>query len=330
MKHFLFIALLTLHLSAFAHESRPLYIQIQEQTDFSLSVQLNIPNTLTNNNLPYLILPENYTENETAQTVYQKESGYLSSHLYQTSTSELKGQNIEIKFPLFNPAITTIVQLQLQNEALQTFIISPQKNSFFIPTAPKHFEVIKQYTRLGIEHIWAGIDHLLFLVCLLIIAGFSRKLFWTITGFTFAHSITLVLSTLGWVQLPIAPVEACIALSIIFLCYEIIHHHSTQTSLTYRYPVLVSSSFGLLHGFGFASVLGEIGLPQSNLVSALLFFNIGVEIGQLLFLMTVLVLQFAVLRFFAHRFKNFSHYAFKTAVYGVGILASFWFFDRLF
>jgi hydrogenase/urease accessory protein HupE len=211
----------------------------------------------------------------------------------------------------------------------------PNKKELLIPQDAKAFEVQKQYAMLGIEHIWVGIDHLLFVLCLLIITGFNRKLFWTITGFTIAHSITLVLSALKIIQLPIPPIEATIALSIVFLCYEIIHHHANKDSLTYRYPILVSSSFGLLHGLGFAAVLGEIGLPQTHRATALLFFNIGVEIGQILFIICLWILFYGLKKLFEVLFKQQKQQrvlqlGFRMVIYVVGILASYWMFDRIF
>ena len=312
-----------------AHESRPLFIQIKEQSDFSLTVKLNVPNTVSQNNLPYLVFPDNYQINEAKNQVLLNASGYIIKYVFTSSISNLKGQRIKIIYPKFNPSITSIIQLEFNNEQQQTIVLGPEKNEFIIAQEASSLEVAKQYTWLGITHIWAGIDHLLFLVCLLIITGFNKKLFWTITGFTIAHSITLILSTLGWIQLPIKPIEACIALSIIFLCLEIIKHHKTKSSITYKYPVLVSSAFGFLHGFGFASVLSDIGLPESNLLSALLFFNMGVEIGQLLFIACVFAINFFIIKRIIKVYNN-SNYVFTTAIYSVGILASFWFFDRLF
>jgi len=324
----LFLLFFAANLSA--HESRPLFIQIAENTTGIFTLKVNTPNSVAENNLPNIIFPTDFIERDSLTTLRKTSAGFLQTLQFEATKASIKGQNFQIQFPKFNPSITSIIQIDLQNEDTQTLVIGPDKNQFLIPQSPSRWTVIRQYAELGVEHIWAGIDHLLFLVCLFIITGFSRKLFWTITGFTLAHSITLIASTLGWIQLSIKPVEACIALSIIFLCNEIAHHHSTKTSLTYRYPVLVSSSFGLLHGFGFASVLGEIGLPKSHLMEALLFFNIGVEIGQLLFLITLFVSQYLLVEFFLSRFKNWSKPALTFAVYGVGILASYWFFERLF
>ena len=157
-------------------------------------------------------------------------------------------------------------------------------------------DAAKRYISLGIEHILWGIDHLLFVLALLIIVRGPWMLVKTITAFTIAHSITLALATLDIITVPSRPVEAAIALSIVFLCVEIIHGHRGQVGLTYRYPWLVAFAFGLLHGLGFAGALSEIGLPQSEIPQALLFFNIGVEIGQLAFVGVVVVGGLALVR----------------------------------
>ncbi|NKB34881.1 MAG: HupE/UreJ family protein [Pseudomonadales bacterium] len=164
--------------------------------------------------------------------------------------------------------------------------------SMVIGAAPTRFEVARTYTLFGIEHILEGIDHLLFVACLVLIARTPRRILITITGFTIAHSITLSLAALELVRLPIPPIEAVIALSIVFLAREIALNR--KDTLTWRYPIAVSGSFGLLHGFGFASALGEIGLPQTEIPAALLAFNVGVEIGQIVFVCAIISLTLFV------------------------------------
>jgi hydrogenase/urease accessory protein HupE len=173
----------------------------------------------------------------------------------------------------------------------------------------------------------------LFVACLLLIARTARKVLITITGFTVAHSITLALSALDLVRIPTPPVEAAIALSVVFLAWEIVKNDEEQ--LTFRYPVAVSTSFGLLHGFGFAAVLRDIGLPQTELPTALLFFNIGVEIGQILFLLALLV-AFYITRPLLKRLLSLSHdheVHWETlttpAAYIIGAFASYWLIDRV-
>jgi hypothetical protein len=187
----------------------------------------------------------------------------------------------------------------------------------------------KRYTLLGIEHILVGIDHLLFVLALLFVVGGGWRLVKTITAFTVAHSITLGLATLGYISMPSAPVEAAIALSIVFLCVEIIHTQQGRKGLAFSYPWVVAFAFGLLHGLGFAGALSEIGLPPSEIPLALLFFNIGVELGQLLFVFGVLAAM-ALLRNGAKILP--SSVAFQRAeramVYVIGVLSSYWLIER--
>ncbi|MBW2190201.1 MAG: HupE/UreJ family protein [Deltaproteobacteria bacterium] len=182
------------------------------------------------------------------------------------------------------------------------------------------------------QHILGGYDHLLFLVCLLLIAGTGRRILVTITGFTIAHSVTLALSALGVVRVPVAPVEAAIALSIVFLAVEIVR--GDPDSLTYRYPIAVAASFGLLHGFGFAAVLGETGLPQTEIPAALFFFNLGVEVGQIAFVVGIIfVYQLARSALGALGLRALAadrlHQLRTPAAYAVGSLASLWMIQRV-
>jgi hypothetical protein len=182
-----------------------------------------------------------------------------------------------------------------------------------------------RYTELGIEHILGGIDHLLFVFALLIIVSSGWMLLKTITAFTVAHSITLGLATLGFVNFPPRPVEAVIALSIVFLAVEILHARQGRRGLTYRTPWVVAFGFGLLHGFGFAGALSEIGLPQSEIPIALLFFNIGVEIGQLAFVLAIVSIKMLFDRFRT----SWPRMLELCPVYLIGTIATYWLIERV-
>ena len=209
--------------------------------------------------------------------------------------------------------------------------LTPLIPDYTFKNVPSSWQTIQSYSEFGIEHILEGYDHLLFVLCLLLIASTLKKLLWAITGFTIAHSITLMLSTLQIVQLPIAVVEAIIALSIVFLATEIAKNSTSTTkvtSLTYRYPVVVSSSFGLLHGFGFASVLLTLGLPKNDQFLALAFFNIGVEIGQVLFIFGVCILLGVVKKLVTFQHSQLIKYQTINA-YIIGSIASMWLIQRV-
>jgi hydrogenase/urease accessory protein HupE len=181
-------------------------------------------------------------------------------------------------------------------------------------------EVAWAYAVLGVEHILSGVDHLLFVIGLLFLVGFRRKLVWTITAFTAAHSLTLASAALGWLTLRPPPVEACIALSIVLVASEALRERET---LARRLPALVAFIFGLVHGLGFAGALKDIGLPQHHLVTALLTFNLGVECGQLLTvgLAWGLVVQARRLTW-TPRLK-------LPALYAIGSVAAYWSWLRL-
>ncbi|MDJ0957711.1 MAG: HupE/UreJ family protein [Arenicellales bacterium] len=187
----------------------------------------------------------------------------------------------------------------------------------------------KRYTLLGIEHILVGVDHLLFVLALLFVVRSGWKLVQTITAFTVAHSITLGLATLGYINMPSAPVEAAIALSIVFLCVEIAHARQGRSGITFSYPWVVAFAFGLLHGLGFAGALSEIGLPPPEIPLALFFFNVGVELGQLIFVFAVLAV--VVLLHYGAGISRESKIFLKServVVYIIGILASYWLIER--
>jgi hydrogenase/urease accessory protein HupE len=180
------------------------------------------------------------------------------------------------------------------------------------------------YLSHGIEHIVFGVDHLLFVLGLILIAPSTWMLLLTVTGFTIAHSITLSLATLGVVHVPAPPVEACIALSILLLASEIVRLQKGEPSLTAAWAWAVAFSFGLVHGLGFASALIDIGLPQGDIPLALLMFNVGVEIGQLAFIALVLgVTELARMPAIVESRLR------AVTAYGVGAVAAFWFIQRI-
>lgn len=181
-------------------------------------------------------------------------------------------------------------------------------------------EIAKAYVLLGVEHILSGIDHLLFVIGLLFLVGFNRRLLWTITAFTAAHSLTLASSALGWLVLRPPPVEACIALSIVLVAVEALH---TQKTLSRQWPALVAFLFGLVHGLGFAGALKEIGLPDNHMLVALLTFNVGVEIGQLMTVAAAWVVWRLLSRWPSVMLAR------KAALYSIGSLASFWVWQRV-
>jgi hydrogenase/urease accessory protein HupE len=206
-----------------------------------------------------------------------------------------------------------------------TAIARPNRPWVEIVAQRSAWQVAWDYTVLGVDHILSGFDHLTFVLALLLIVSGARRLLVTVTSFTLAHSITLAAATLGVMWVPGPPVEATIALSILFLASELVKVNRGQASLTARYPWVVAFTFGLLHGFGFAGALGDVGLPQNEIPLALLMFNVGVELGQLLFIAAVLALL-AVVRKVRTEWPDWAH---QLPAYGIGSIAAFWFIERI-
>ena len=331
VRRFLALLILLVASAAQAHDARPNYVQITETETNTFSVSWKVPASMPGGALPYPTLPEGCAA-ERQPAWQQAGAEYVGQQVFQCQQG-LSGRVVGIEFPIINPSLSTLYRIRLANGEEHLRILKPSETEWTVPDAENRFAVAAEYTRLGIEHIWIGIDHLLFVACLLFIARTTRRLLITITGFTVAHSITLALSTLDLVRIPTPPVEAAIALSVVFMAWEIAK--GNQNSLTHRFPVAVSASFGLLHGFGFAAVLRDIGLPQTELPTALLFFNVGVEIGQVLFVLALvaafLVLRPAFVRLLRSARDSTVHWSSLTvpASYVIGAVASMWMIERV-
>ena len=225
--------------------------------------------------------------------------------------------------------IDVLARLVRLDGTVQLERILPVGARFVVRSSPGQLEVVRTYTVLGIEHILTGFDHLLYVLAMLILVRGWRRIVVTMSAFTATHSLTLTAATLGWVHVPQPPVEACIALSIVFVAREIVQAHRGQAGLTARWPWAVSLSFGLMHGFGFAGALAEVGLPVGAIPAALLFFNVGVELGQLTFVAAVLALM-AAGRSLAQRVQFHQPvWLWRVGPYAIGGLASFWLLERV-
>jgi len=225
--------------------------------------------------------------------------------------------------------IDVLARLVRLDGSVQLERILPVSPRFVVKPSPGPLEVVKTYTVLGIEHILTGFDHLLYVLGMLILVGGWRRILATMSAFTATHSLTLTAAALGWVHVPQAPVEACIALSIVFVAREIVQVHRGRPGITTRWPWAVSFTFGLMHGFGFAGALAEVGLPQSSIPVALLFFNVGVEIGQLMFVGAVLTVIAVGWRAGQRLRVSQAAWLWRIAPYAIGSLASFWLVERV-
>jgi len=245
----------------------------------------------------------------------------------------LTGRKIHIQ-GLSSTSTDVLVRLERLDATIQVTRLTPSAPSFVVEAAPRAIEVARTYSVLGVEHILTGIDHLLFILALLIITGGGWKLVKTVTAFTISHSVTLTLATLGYIHVPQKPVEATIALSIVFVAAEILRGQQGCVGITARAPWLVAFSFGLMHGLGFASGLSEAGLPAGHIPTALLFFSIGVETGHFLFIGVVLSLM-AFGRQALFRLGPSSAHPRASSIsrllppYAIGTVAMFWVIQRI-
>jgi hypothetical protein len=331
----LFAWLFVLSGPARADEPRPLYVQITEAPGNTYDLTWRMPPNFAAEDAPGLLLPPDCAA--VGQTSLQSDSTGHWQRQTVRCAAPLAGRAIRTSYPDGNPGLGTIFKnISLSGEA-DISLALPHERTLALPapgTRPN--SVFLQYMRLGIEHIWIGFDHLLFAACLIWIAGTLRRILITITGFTVAHSVTLTLASLDLVRVPIAAVEAIIALSIVFLAVELAK--GPRDTVTWRHPVAVASVFGLLHGFGFASVLAEIGLPQDDLVAALFSFNLGIEIGQAIFVVVIVGAMALIRTSLLALSRHTAHWRLASqssplprlcVAYGVGVLASLWMLQRI-
>ncbi len=214
--------------------------------------------------------------------------------------------------------VTVVVRVTFEDGYATDGIVTADQPSFTVAGAPSRLAVMASYLRLGLTHIVTGPDHLLFVLGLVLLASTWRRIAVTVTAFTLGHSVTLALAATGLVAVPARPIELAIALSVLWVAIEVTR--SSIATLPARRPWLLAGGFGLLHGLGFASALREAGLPRGALVTALLAFNVGIELGQLAFVLFLLGLFMLVRPFVA----SFPGWATRVPVYAMGTLAAYW------
>jgi len=268
----------------------------------------------------YVDMPENCESS--GDVLAWEEGGTYVERWTSVCPGGITGQTVRID-GLSSTVIDALARYERMDETTQVVRLTPSEPGFVITDSESWTQVAATYSLLGVEHILLGVDHLLFVLALLLLVPNIRTLVWTITAFTVAHSLTLAAATLGWVHVPQAPVEAVIALSILFVAVEIVHWHQGKAGIARKWPWIVAFTFGLLHGFGFAGALSEIGLPEHAIPLALLFFNLGVEAGQLLFIATVLAVWAMARR------VSWPQWAWRIPVYTIGSMAAFWTIERV-
>jgi len=303
-----------------AHEVRPGYLRVQQIDAETYDVLFRVPARGDLRLGLYARLPD-HCKNRGEPRSYLQGDAFVDRWV-AACPGGLVGHEVAID-GLSSTLTDVLARFERLDETTQVARLTPSQYTFIVTDSESWQQVASTYMMLGVEHILLGIDHLLFVLALLMIVAGWRKLVATVTAFTLAHSVTLAAATLGWVNIPQAPVEAVIALSILFVAAEIIHWRQGKPGITRRKPWLVAFTFGLLHGFGFAGALTEIGLPEHAIPLALLFFNLGVEAGQLVFIAGVF-LAWSLLRR-----VSWPEWAWRIPVYAIGTMAAFWTIERI-
>jgi hydrogenase/urease accessory protein HupE len=316
------LAVLLGPLAAVAHEVRPAYLELREDAPGEFSVLWKTP---MRGELRLALSPTFSGRTETLGPRVARATGEAAVETWRLRAIEpLRGQRVRIE-GLEATMTDTLVRIQFADGGQWVQRLAPLQPAADIPLAASGVQVAGTYLGLGVEHILLGVDHLLFVLALLLVTRGAWRLLKAVTAFTVAHSLTLGAATLGFVHVPGPPVEAMIALSIVFVAREIVRLRRGQEGTAARAPWAVAFAFGLLHGFGFAGALSEVGLPEGHIPLALLFFNLGVEVGQLAFVAAVLALG-ALLR--RGRIPA-PRWATLAPAHAIGSLAMYWVIRRL-
>jgi hydrogenase/urease accessory protein HupE len=317
----LFLAALILPLAGQAHEVRPAYLDLREDRPGEFSVLWKTP---MRGEMRLALNPAFSGPAEALTPVAARTTGDAAVQTWRLRAESLRGQSLRIA-GLETTLTDALVRFAFLDGSTWVHRLTPQHPTSLIPTQPSVCGVAGTYLALGVEHILTGIDHLLFVLALLLLTKGVWRLVKTVTAFTVAHSITLGLATLGIVHVPSKPVEAVIALSIVFVAAEIVQARRGRAGRAAQMPWVVAFIFGLLHGFGFAGALSEAGLPEGHIPVALLFFNLGVEAGQLLFVAAVLTIVAGARRVP----MAWPRWAELAPPYAIGSLAMFWVIQRV-
>jgi hydrogenase/urease accessory protein HupE len=305
-----------------AHESQPGLLELRQLTTERWEVAWRAPIYYGRSHPARLVLPDDW-QPVGERSVQRLASADLHRQVVTVPAGTLDGSIIA--FPGLEQTITDVfVRLSRIDGSTASQVIRPTNPAAVLRGERPWTVTAGEYLVLGFQHILLGIDHLLFVLGLLIIVRGSRMLVATITAFTVAHSITLGLATLGYANVPGPPLNAAIALSILFLGPEMVRVWRGQTSFTIRHPWVVAFCFGLLHGFGFASGLSVVGMPRAELPLALAMFNVGVELGQLVFVALIL-LAYRALRMLAMRWPRWAELG---PAYVIGSFGAYWTIQR--
>jgi hypothetical protein len=306
---------------AAAHEVRPGYLEIREVEAGSFDILWKTPAKGDMRLALDVILPETCESVTSPRTVLS--GGAVIARWRESCAGGLSGQEIGVA-GLSQTLTDVVVQFEPAEGHARALVLTPDEPRAVIPQQASWTDVMRDYAAMGFQHILEGIDHLAFVLALMLLVRKLGRLAGAVTAFTVAHSLTLAATTFGWIRLGSAPVEASIALSIAFVAAEILRVRQGKDSITARWPWTASFAFGLLHGFGFAGALREIGVPEDAAPLALLSFNLGVEAGQLAFIFAMSLLWFVIRKLPVAK----PAWAAVAPAYAIGIAACFWFIER--
>jgi hydrogenase/urease accessory protein HupE len=327
MRHLLWgmvgICLLLGAIAASADEFRPGYLELRQRDAETYDVFWKVPAQGENLRLGiFVVFPGDSVNLSEPRGTFH--GGAYSERWQLKRRGGLTGQTVRIE-GLPSSVTDVLVRVERVDGTTQVTRLLPSNPAFVVEAQAGRVDLARTYLVLGVQHILFGFDHLLFVLALLLVVKGVGRVVTTVTAFTIAHSITLAVATLGLVHVPNPPVEAAIALSIVFVAAEIVHGAQGRPGLTARWPWVVAFTFGLLHGFGFASALNEIGLPQNAIPLALFFFNVGVEIGQLCFVGAFAIAALLI----ARTGIPWPHWIELAPAYAVGGIAMFWVIQRI-
>lgn len=306
-----------------AHEVRPAYLQLHQTGADTYNVLWKVPAVGVTMRLSlYVQLPPTCSNLKSPHGVFLNNA--YTEEWSVVCQGGLAGSTVRIA-GLTATLTDVLVRIERLDGSSQITRVTSSSPAFVVEAVPNRFEVVRIYLVLGVEHILTGIDHLLFVSGLLLLVSGTGRLIVTVSAFTLSHTVTLTLATLGFVHVPPAPVEAAIALSILFVACEVLRKNTNPFGLAQRKPWLVAFSFGLLHGLGFAGGLSAAGLPAAHIPLALGFFSAGVEIGHFSFVGSALV----VIAAFKRRMSRLPSWSWRVAPYAIGGCASYWLIARL-
>ncbi len=309
-----------------AHEVRPAYLEIDETTPghYAISWKQPVVGELALHLVPHL----------SGAWLEQRPSSTYATPFYLikiwrvASRAPLAGRTLSVE-GLERSITDVLVRANVRDQKPYQAILRPDASSLVFAFSGATGLALPAYLSLGIEHILTGPDHLSFVLGLMLLVGLRWRLIKAVTAFTVAHSITLATAALGLVHFPSAVIEALVAMSILFLASELIRARQGEDSLTVRYPWLIAFTFGLLHGLAFAGALADVGLPPNAIPEALFLFNIGVELGQLMFIGAAAIAMIALASLSRRLPAWWESLRGEIPPYAIGTFAAFWFIERL-